>query len=288
MDIGLALGGGGARGMAHLGVLKALEENQIKIGALAGTSIGGLVGAVYLAGFNADEVIEEFAQVNQPKLYGHQRGEQPSLLGLAGATRVLDELLGEKTFDDLPIPFAVVAVDVETGQEITINDGRLVDAVLATVAVPGIFPARKWGEYLLVDGGVSNPVPVSTVRSLRPRLPVIGVALTERTPPNFVLPVPEIPGAAPVVEYISRMRLAQAMNVFLRSLDVGSRILTEARLELDHPDVLIRPKLGEIGLLDKVDVRELADVGYQSAVDVLDEMIKLTGAGYRLRRLFSR
>ena len=84
MDIGLALGGGGARGMAHLGVLKALEENQIKIGALAGTSIGGLVGAVYLAGFNADEVIEEFAQVNQPKLYGHHRGEQGAPGALSG------------------------------------------------------------------------------------------------------------------------------------------------------------------------------------------------------------
>jgi len=113
MEISLALGGGGVRGIAHLGVLQALEENGIKIGVISGTSIGGLIGAVYLSGHSATDLIDRFDRIDQQKLFRYQRGQEPALLGLGGATEILKELIGDKTFADLPAPFAVTAVDVE-------------------------------------------------------------------------------------------------------------------------------------------------------------------------------
>jgi NTE family protein len=288
MEIGLALGGGGARGMAHLGVLKTLEENNIKIGAMAGTSIGGLVGAVYLSGYSATDLVDRFVTVDQPKLYKYQRGQEPALLGLGGATEILMEMIGDRTFDDLPIPFAVTAVDVEEGREITINEGPLVDAVLATIAVPGILPSRRWAGHLLVDGGVANPVPVDVVRKIKQGIPVIAVVLTERVSKSFTVQVPEIPVAAPVVEYISKLRIPQALDIFVRSMDVGSKMLTEKRLELDKPDVIIRPSLGEIGLLDRIAVDEVAELGYQAANEQLEEIKAWTTFGSRLRSIFRR
>ena len=107
MEISLALGGGGARGIAHLGVLRYLDEQGYQVKALSGTSAGGMIGAVYAAGYHPDEIVERFLEVDQSHLFGRQVGDGPSLLGVAGLMYVLDEMLGEKTFDDLQIPFVV-------------------------------------------------------------------------------------------------------------------------------------------------------------------------------------
>lgn len=285
MKIGLALGGGGARGIAHIGVLKTLERENIKIGALAGTSIGGLIGAVYLCGYSPDEMLEYFSKIEQPKLYGHLKGEEPSLLGLAGGTQILTNLLGDRTFADLEIPFAVTAVDLEAGQIIDIKNGRLIDAVLATIAFPGILPARPWGSRLLVDGGVGNPVPVDLVRKIKPGLPVVAVVLTQPKQASVTVPVPEIPGAAPVIDYLARLRLAKALNVFIKSIDVGAKLMAETRLELDKPDLIIRPDLKNVGLLDQIQVPEVFSLGEVAANSQIEALRKITTLGYRIRTL---
>lgn len=286
MDIGLALGGGGARGMAHIGVLKILEEHKINIGAMAGTSIGGLIGAVYLSGWSPDALIDRFSKIDQPKLYGHMKGEEPSLLGLAGGTKILKELLGDRTFSDLKIPFAVTSVDIDSGQTIEINKGRLIDAVLATIALPGIFPARRWGNRLLVDGGVGNPVPVDVVKKLKPGIPVVAVVLTQARQASVSVPVPDIPGVAPVIDYISQLRLAKALNVFVKSIDVGAKLMAETRLELDKPDVIIRPDLKEVGLLDNVNISEISTLGEEATQTQLAELKRISSLGYRIRKIF--
>ena len=283
MEISIALGGGGARGMAHLGVLKFLEEKIIKIGALAGTSLGGLVAAVYLSGNKATDLIDRFAKIDQPKLYRYQRGQEPALLGLGGAMEVLTELIGGSSSENLPIPFAIAAVDVETGQEIMINEGPVLDAVLATIAVPGILPALRWAGRWLVDGGA---VPVDIARKLRPSIPVIAVVLSQPVGETHKLKVPEIPGASPVVDYISKLRIAQALEIFILSIEAGSKNLAEKRLELDKPDVLIRPLLEEIGLLDRLDVEQLAAIGYEATSGEMESIIALGSLGTRLRRIF--
>lgn len=285
MDISLALGGGGSKGNAHIGVLRKLEAEGFKIRAIAGTSIGGLIGAVYLSGYSPEQMLDHFRGIDQNKLFGRERSEQPSLLGLAGTTRVLTELIGDRTFKDLSTPFAVTAVDLNTGKPVTIDTGSLIDAVLATIAVPGIFPARQWEDFLLVDGGIINPIPVSIARSLAPACPVVAVALTQLSDPYTGVPVPHISRPATVISYLSKLRVAQALDVFLRSMDISGRLLTELRLEVDNPDVIIRPNLAGIGLLDRVNIEEVVNRGEEAVEDGLDELKRVVGWPYRAAKL---
>lgn len=286
MDITLALGGGGAKGNAHIGVLRCLEREGFRIRAVAGTSFGGIVAAAYAAGFSPDEIEERFSQVDQAKLYGHVPGEQPCLLGLAGVYKWLDEMFGEMTFADLKIPCAMVAVDLETTREVTLQQGRVRDAILATIALPGIFPSYPLNSWNLVDGGVLNPVPVSVARALAPELPVVAVVLTQpigapTTPLTIPLP-PVLPKA--LLERIPQFRLAQAAEIFLRSVEIGGRAVTEYRLAVDRPDVIIRPKVGHIQLLQRVDVRAVARLGEEAAQEALPEIRRAVSWPARIRR----
>jgi len=121
MEISLALGGGGSKGFAHLGVLRCLEKEGFKIRAVAGTSAGGIVSTLYAAGYNPDELLDRFKEFDQSRLFGRQPGDGPSLLGVAGINHLLADLLGERTFDDLRIPCAVTAVDLRLEKEVGIE-----------------------------------------------------------------------------------------------------------------------------------------------------------------------
>jgi len=288
MDISLALGGGGAKGNAHIGVLRVLEREGFRIRAIAGTSAGGMVAAVYAAGFTPDEMEDRMRLVVQSKLYGRQPTDGPALLGLAGIAHALTEMLGERTFADLRIPCAVTAVDLNTSQEVVLREGRVVDALLATMALPGIFPAQKWGDCLLVDGGILNPVPVALARSLAPTLPVVAVVLTPPPQAWASLPVPHFFSPPPVLRRITRLRVAQAFSVFLRSVDIGGRMITELRLQVDKPDVIIRPPVRGIGVLDRVDVAEVAKLGEQGAEAALPELRQAVSWQKRLARRLRR
>jgi NTE family protein len=286
MDITLALGGGGAKGNAHIGVLRRLEKEDFKIRAVAGTSFGGVVAVMYAAGYTPDEIEDNFAKVDQAHLYGRLPEEKPSLLGLAGVRTWLDEVLPGRTFADLKIPCAVTAVDLNCGCEVILDDGLVKDALLATVAVPGIFPAYPWHEWELVDGGVLNPIPVSLARSLAPSLPVIAVTLQApmgEPARSMGMPVPSgLP--QPIIDRLSHFRYAQAFDVFLRSVDIGNRAVAEYRLEVDKPDVIVRPEVSDIELLEQVDVREVAKRGERAVEAVLPELKQMASWPNRLRR----
>jgi NTE family protein len=186
----------------------------------------------------------------------------------------------------LKIPCALTAVDIKSAREVILSQGRLVDAVLATIALPGILPPRPIQNYQLVDGGVLDPVPVSVARSLAPHLPVVAVILTplvEQTGSLARIPLPvSIP--APIVERITRLRVAQAFSIFLHSVDAGGRLLTELRLQVDNPEVVIRPAVGHIGLLDKVDVHEVIRLGEEAVDAILPELKRSLAWPNRLRR----
>jgi NTE family protein len=272
MEIALALGGGGVKGAAHIGVLEVLERKGFQIKALAGTSAGGLIGAAYLSGISPQDLKGEFKDLELTKLYGREKGDEPSLLGFEGITKILSKLLGDKTFADLPIPFATTAVDLDRGEVVVFTEGLLIDAVLASAAVPGMFPARRWNDRLLVDGGVLCPVPIGPARELRPDLPLVAVALNQRSKPGESYNVPETPTANPMVEYISRLRLAQAINVFMRSTELSSIQLTELLLKTQKPDVAILPNLAGVGMLDRIDVAEIAQLGEIATLEKLPEL----------------
>jgi NTE family protein len=259
--------------------------------AVAGTSAGGIIAIAYAAGFTPDKMEAAFSKVDQSKIFARSPEEGPGILGLSGATKFLEEFFGERIFADLHFPCAVVAVDLKTSQEVVLSQGRVVDAILATVAVPGVFPPKLYGNSQLVDGAVLNPVPVSVARSLAPTLPIVAVVLeimTEATSGFNSLPLP-VPMPAPLVERLTRTRIAQAFNIFLQSVDVGSRKMAELRLMIDNPDVIIRPDVSGIGLLDKVDVHAIVRKGENAAEVMLPELMREAAWPNRLRRmLFNR
>ncbi len=288
MDIALALGGGGARGYSHIGVLRRLEQEGYRVRAVAGTSAGGIIGTLYAAGYTSDELEAMLAKLDQTKLFGRSSGEGPSILGLGGATRVLEEYLGDLTFEKLKLPCAVVAVDIKSALEVVLRDGCVVDAVLATIAIPSIFPPRQIGEHLLVDGATLDPVPVSVARSLAPTLPTVAVVLTPRLGRERNLLSLTFPSRIPqaVAVHLNRLRLAQALNIYIQAADVGARMLTELRLKLDDPDVIVRPDVEGIGALDMVDVHKIVRLGEEAVEAALPDLKRATAWPNRLRRKY--
>jgi NTE family protein len=287
MDITLALGGGGAKGHAHIGVIRRLEKEGVRVRAVAGTSFGGLIAVLYALGFSADAIEDTFASVDQTQFYGHAPNDGPSLIGLAGVTRLLEGRIGERTFADLKLPCVLTAVDLKSGSEVLLSKGRLVDAILATIAMPGVFPARYIDGLELVDGGTLDPVPVAPARMLAPRLPVVAVVLTipMGIPPQpWNLPFGRHWGGMIISRLLSKMRYASVWDIFTRSLDITSRAMTQYRLEVDRPEVIIRPQVFDIDTLDVVDVREVAKRGEAAAEAALPQLRSLFTLRNRWRR----
>jgi len=272
MDITVALGGGGTRGAAHLGVLRVLEREGYRVRAIAGTSIGSLVGALYAKGVSIDEMEDLMAVVDPVRLYGWPLSDGPGLLGMRGIADWLQEHIGSIAFKDLKLPLAVVAVDLDSNREIILRKGNVVDAVLGSMAVPGIFPPKKLNEYTLIDGGVLDPVPVRAARALAPGLPVVAVSLMPPLDePSMPIVVPSnVP--APIAEQITRLNITQAFRVFIDAVDIGQRQMTELRLKIDQPEVLIYPDVGHINILEKVDVHKIARLGERATEALLPEL----------------
>lgn len=290
MDILLALGGGGIKGSAHIGVLRVLEREGFRIRAIAGTSAGGMAAAAYAAG-HSPGVLEGFmSSVDQRSFFGFHFGEDPGLLGISGVAKAMGDLLGDRTFSELKIPCALTAVDLDTGQEMILSEGRVLDAVLATVAIPGIFPPKRWGDHLLVDGGVLDPVPVSVVREISPvkNLPVVAVTLTSSPPTRGHLPALGPKGTEVILNRIARLKVAKALEIFLHSIEIGTSSIAEIRLQLDRPDVIIRPGVAHIGYFDQVKVPEVVRLGETAAEAVLPELHKLASPRSRFLRLIKR
>lgn len=289
MDITLALGGGGAKGNAHIGVLRRLEKEGYRVRSVAGTSFGGLVAVLYALGYSPKEIQAVFESVDQKTLYGRSSSDGPALLGLSGARQLLRRLIGEKTFNDTRIPCAVTAVDVDTGGEVVLNEGSLYHAVLATIALPGIFPVQHINGWNLVDGGVLNPVPVTVARMLSPNLPVVAVVLNDpidKPVRGYNLPIPSIVPRT-IAERLSRISLAQSFDVFLRSVDISSRYVAHLRLQVDKPEVLVRPQVHHIELLDHVVIEDVAQLGEQALERVLPDIKRETAWMTRIgKRIF--
>jgi NTE family protein len=289
MEITLALGGGGAKGNAHLGVLRRLEKEGFKIRSIAGTSFGGLVAVLYAVGYSPKEIQAVFESVDQKSLYGRDPQDGPSLLGLSGLRKLIDRVIGEKTFADLRIPCAITAVDINTGGEVVLSKGSLMDAVLSTVALPGIFPVHRIDGLELVDGGVLNPVPVTVARMLSPNLPVVAVVLNDpidKPLHPYNLPLPSIV-PRPIAERLSRISLAQSLDIFLRSVDVSSRYVSYLRLQVDKPEIIVRPDVHHIELLDQVVIEDVARLGEEALEKILPDLKRETAWITRLgRRVF--
>lgn len=273
MEITLALGGGGVKGAAHIGVLRTLEREGYRIRAIAGTSAGGLWGSLYAAGYSPDDIEQIMSDLDPKTIYHRQQGEPAAMLGLLGIEEMLKERLGDTRFQDLRLPFKVTAVDLDKARRVILDRGRVRDAIRATIAVPGIFPPARYNGKTLVDGGVMDPVPVSLARSMAAELPVVAVVLSPKLQEWDGNHRPRLFENMPfVARYLSRLRVAQSIQTLVRSIDIGGAMVTDMRLRLDQPEVIIRPEVSHIGLLDPVDVHTVARLGERAAEAALPQI----------------
>jgi NTE family protein len=248
--VGLALGGGAARGIAHIGVLQVLEEHQVPIDCIAGTSAGALVGGLYAAGISPQRLEELVAELN----WGELTNLHMPWLGLLGFDRIVDWILeilgGPVTFADLRIPFAAVTVDIVSGELVVINEGEVAPALRASCSVPGVFSPFRYRQRLLVDGGTLNNLPVSVVERLGGEY-IIAVDL---------LPPGSVGGHEP-------------QNVLELTVTALYMLMRATHNEAQDADYVIYPAIGHIGLADLSKSAELIQAGRQAAEVALPEFL---------------
>lgn len=266
--LGIALGGGGMKGWAHVGVLSVLERLGLKPDVLAGCSAGALVGAYYAYGYSIAEM-QQFMREQQTSSLFSLRLDGLGLLSTDAFREYLREHLGDCTFADLKIPYYVVATDLETGREVVLNRGPVVEALLASSAMPGIFaPVRHHGR-LLIDGGLSNNLPVSALVAHGARY-TVGVRLHADEDPLHPKPLARTPRDVAEKRVSFSMWADRLTRSFRKDeadlpngLEVVGRVmeLVVAKLELARlhaypPDVLISPDLAHINVLSLSEEKE--------------------------------
>lgn len=252
MRLALALGGGAGLGWAHIGVLRALARRGVTIDAVAGTSIGA-VAAVCLAGGRLD-VLEELARATNLRAvmrYLDTGFRYGSVLGGKAVRRRLHGHFGDSNLDELGLPVAVVAADILSGEEVVLTSAPVIDAVRASIAIPGIFPPVRLGGRLLVDGGVVTPVPVAAVRALS-SVPVLGVNLQGDYRRRAAANLP------------AGRRLVSPIRSGRAGLSLVLARLAELSLAAAPPDILIAPRLGHIEVQDFTRADELIALGAAS------------------------
>jgi len=296
--IGLALGGGGARGLAHLGALSYLNEKGIRFDVVAGTSVGALVGAFYAAN-NLERLCEEAPKIKLRDI--------PALLSpswsLSGmfsgknAFQWLEELLEVDTIEELQLPFAATTVDLNSGNLIVKDSGDLFNAIRSSIAIPAIFTPVVENDKVLVDGGVFEPLPVEAARNLgadvvvaidlfhQPGYPSVKrrlEKLMERNKPfqttlSYVSELrSKLPGLSNASsEGATSARTPYALEVAEQTLVVSQQRMTRLRLADCPADFIIRPDVEQIGMLDFHIGEEGIALGRAAAETVLPELEKL-------------
>ena len=294
MKIALALGSGSARGWSHIGVISELSDLGIEPDIICGTSIGALVGASCLSG-NLDQLEEWVSSLTRLDV-ARLLGISTSLEGFV-ATDKLHRFLNEYVarddagIEDYDKQFAAVAADLETGREIWLTQGSLIEAVWSSISLPGLFPpTRKDGKWL-VDGGLVNPVPVSVCRALGAEI-VIAVNLNGdivgkhfRNKKNTVKPQPGIAGKITnvVKDYTasvfgSNNDKEQPPNVIdsiACSVNITQDRITRSRMAGDPPDILVSPRLSKIGLLEFYRAEEAIEEGRNSIRRIMPDIERI-------------
>ncbi|MCL7746352.1 patatin-like phospholipase family protein [Halalkalibacter alkaliphilus] len=245
--IGLALGSGGARGFAHIGVLKVLEKENIPIDFIAGSSMGALVGSLYGVGQSPNN-LEQFATLFRRKYFIDF--VVPKLGFVAGikAKEVIRMLAKNKKLEELNPPVAVVATDIKNGERVVLKKGDVAAAVRASISIPGIFVPEKIDDRLLVDGGVIDRVPVSVVKEM-------GADVTIAVDVSYFRTEPE---------------LYTVYDVIMQSMDIMAREMVRVR-EFDS-SVMIRPIVKHSSSLDFSEVEALIERGEEATRDKLAEI----------------
>lgn len=258
IKVGLALGGGGARGIAHLGVLKVITEANIKVDYICGSSMGAFVGAIFALGFDLEKVEKEVLSFNKRKLiskFVDIGSPKTAILKGDKIYNYIYKFFNGATFKDVKIPFCVTATDLSTGHDIIIRKGDISKAILASISVPGIFPPIKINDKYLIDGGISNAVPVSVVDKMGADV-VIAVDLMMKHPGKISSP--------------------NIITTLMQSYDIIRTQQIKQRVDkYGHKTIMIKPSVRSI--VDSFrfhDMEKFIKSGEEAAKDSLPEIIK--------------
>jgi len=295
--IGLALGGGAARGFAHIGIMRTLLANGIVPDVVVGTSIGAVVGGLHAAG--RLDTLEEWGRSLQGMRnilsYLDIRLNGSGLLGGEKLATRLEDAIGHILIEDLPIKFASVATEVRTGHEIWLTRGRVVDAMRASYALPGIFSPVLIGDRWLVDGALVNPVPVSAARALGAEIviaanlssdifthsttiyshgamPEQASPVADETPAKRRFPRFFSPEKTVKREFFGSAGRPGISSVMVDAFNIMQDRITRARLAGDPPDLLISPRVGQFGWFDFHRSEDLIAHGVRAAERALDSI----------------
>ena len=276
----LVLGSGGARGWAHIGVLKALDEAGFVPGICIGTSIGSVAAAVHGAGVLAEtlELAEKFDFVQASKIFVEPSFRKSGFIRGRKMVEFLEKLIPVREISDLSSRYAAVATNLETGEETVFSDGSLTDAIRASVSIPGLFTPAKINGGHFVDGGLVNPLPISVARAMGADF-VIAVNINNKMPALAAQTAnsshAEIAQSA--VEKIAAKIFNVSTNpakmslfeVFSHSFRIAEDRMTRDCIRANPPDILIEPLVGDIATLDFTRATEAIEAGYQAAIKYL-------------------
>jgi NTE family protein len=258
--LSLALSGGGAKCAAQVGVLAVLEEAHLPVGAMAGTSGGGMVSILYGLGFTPQAILDYIAGTHVLEVWDLDP-EGRAIFGSEKIRARIRSMVGDKTFADLKVPVTAVAADMVTKREVDISSGPLEDAMLATMAIPVLFAPVVHGNVILADGGIVNPLPVDVARRQGPRVVAVDVLHD-----SFHNPTRQIFEARGPMRYandvVRRLGMAAMLDTANAAVAIVSLRLIELSLRLHPPDVLLQPEVGSVGLF----AFDLAHQAFQAGV----------------------
>ncbi|MDO8260067.1 MAG: patatin-like phospholipase family protein [Candidatus Magasanikbacteria bacterium] len=261
--IGLALGGGGARGLAHLGVLKVLRREGIKIDYICGVSMGSIIGALFALGLDLDEIEKEILKYNRKtkliRMADIRFFSKNSMLKGVKPYKFIEQFINaEAVFSDAKVPFTIVATDLNTGDEAVLKRGNILEAVKASSCVPGIFPPVKIGTDYYIDGGVVNPTPVDVTKEMGADI-VIAVDLIVRKKVEITKP--------------------NIFNTLMRSYDIIRAQAVKFKMsQIGDAMILIEPNIGGIVDSFKFDnMDRFIKAGEEATEEMLPEILKKLG-----------
>ena len=297
MKKAIALGGGGAKGYAHLGVLKALKELDIHFDIVTGTSIGSFVGAVY-AGGGIEKLEELSSKINiadLPRILAPAFSKRGLLSGNY-INQLLQKVIIQENIEDLPIKYAAVCVDINKGETVHFTKGDLGTAIRSSIAVPGLFTPVIIGDMFLVDGGVMEPVPVDSARELGADI-VVAVDLISKFKPfseeagskrifdNFPFKaefnhlsdyIKKIGETLYIFEKDKKLfNDKTVIDIVQRISDISQSRMIENQIELGKPEIVITPDVSNIDILEFHKSKEGIDQGYKAAKEKFPEIKKL-------------
>ena len=260
LQVGVALGAGSAKGYAHLGVLRALAQSNIPIDYLAGVSIGAVVAGLTAAGY--DPATSEKLLGGVGRATFRPTVSTKALMSSSRVRRAMQTVWGETRLEELDTPLTIVATDVLLGQEVLLRRGLLWAAVLASIAIPGIYPPQHIGGHVLVDGGLVNPVPSNVVASMGADV-VIAVKLADRPPP----------GGVDAEAEPTRGQVPNAAQTMMRSIEIMQAGIREA--SASTATVVIEPRFERVsgfGLRDFSKGSRFVDLGETAAEEAVAEL----------------